>query len=107
MAAVPVLLTPVLLALGGVEEHAAQERVRTTVGALEQLGAERTAPRKIESTAREAAAVMREAHPDGWSLTAGIVVPAAGAGALACGVTLFLYGRPYPAVRPRRKYTDA
>jgi hypothetical protein len=106
VAAVPVLLTPVLLALGGAEEHAAQERVRTTVGALEQLGAERTAPRKIESTAREAAAVMREAHPDGWSLTAGIVVPAAGVGALACGVTLFLYGRPYPAVRPRRKYTD-
>lgn len=106
VAAVPVLLTPVLLALGGAEEHAAQERVRTTVGALEQQGAEGMAPRKIESTAREAAAVMREAHPDRWSLTAGVVVPAAGVGALACGVTLFLYGRPYPAGRPRRKYTD-
>ncbi|MFC4609151.1 hypothetical protein ACFO9E_15190 [Streptomyces maoxianensis] len=107
VAAVPVLLTPVLLAFGGAEEHAAQERVRTTVGDLEKLGADREAPRSIESIARDAAAVMREAHPEGWSLTAGIVVPAAGVGALACGVTLFLYGRPYPAVRPRRKYTDA
>lgn len=106
VAAVPVLLTPVLLAVGGAEEHAAQERVRTTVGVLEHMGAARRAPRTIESTARAAAAVMREAHPDGWSLTAGIVVPAAGVGALACGVTLFLYGRPYPAVRPRREYTD-
>ncbi|MGI5398243.1 hypothetical protein ACQEVG_02055 [Streptomyces sp. CA-135486] len=106
-AAVPVLLTPVLLGIGGATEHGAQQRVRTTVGALETVTADRAAPRRIESTAREAATVMRAAHPDGWSLTAGVVVPAGGVGALACGVTLFLYVRPYPAGRPRRKYTDA
>lgn len=107
VAALPVLVTPVLLAMGGAEEHGAQEQVRTAVGALERVGADRTAPGSIESAAHRAAALMREAHPDSWSLTAGIAVPAAGVGALACGVTLFLYGRPYPAGRTRRKYTDA
>lgn len=103
VAAVPVLLTPVLLAVGGFGEHAAQERSRAAVGRLESVSADDTAPRRIESAAREADAAMREAHPEGWSLTAGVVVPAGGVGALACGVTLFLYGRPYPAVRPRRR----
>ncbi|WP_405890438.1 hypothetical protein OG427_21730 [Streptomyces sp. NBC_00133] len=106
-AAVPVLLTPVLLGIGGAAEHGAQQRVRTTVGALKTVAADRAAPRRIESAAREAASVMRSAHPGGWSLTAGIVVPTGGVGALACGVTLFFYVRPYPAGRPRRKYTDA
>ncbi|MFF3399382.1 hypothetical protein ACFYW6_12755 [Streptomyces sp. NPDC002659] len=105
VAAVPVLLTPALLALGGYGEHAAQERSRAAVGRLESVSADDTAPRRIESAAREADAAMRGAHPEGWSLTAGVVVPAGGAGALACGVTLFLYGRPYPAVRPRRRLT--
>ncbi|MCX4823863.1 hypothetical protein OG883_29115 [Streptomyces sp. NBC_01142] len=107
VAALPVLVTPVLLAMGGAEEHGAQEQVRTAVGALERVGADRTAPGSIESAAHRSAALMREAHPDSWSLAAGIAVPAAGVGAFACGVTLFLYGRPYPAGRPRRKYTDA
>jgi hypothetical protein len=107
VASVPVLLTPVLLAVGGAQEYSAQQRVSSAVGALEQVGADRGAPRRIESTAREAAALMRGAHPDGWSLVAGIVVPAGGLGALACGVTLFLYGRPYPAARTLRKYTEA
>lgn len=106
VASVPVLLTPVLLAVGGAQEHGAQQRVRTAVGELERVGADRRAPRRIETTARDAAALMRGAHPDAWSLTAGILVPAAGVGALACGVTLFLYGRPYPAGRTLRKYTD-
>ncbi|WP_327324339.1 hypothetical protein OG735_18740 [Streptomyces sp. NBC_01210] len=108
VAAVPVLLTPALLAVGGAQEHGAQERVRTAVGALENVRADRvTAPRRIESTALDATAVMRGTHPDGWSMTAGIAVPAGGVGALACGVTLFLYGRPYPAGRTLRKYGDA
>lgn len=106
VASVPVLLTPVLLAVGGAQEHAAQQRVRTAVGELERVGADRTAPRRIESTARDVAALMSGAHPDAWSLTAGILVPSAGVGALACGLTLFLYGRPYPAGRTLRKYTD-
>ncbi|TQK45296.1 hypothetical protein FBY35_6856 [Streptomyces sp. SLBN-118] len=107
VAAVPVLLTPVLLACGGFGEHAAQERARAAVGGLDAVPAGATAPRRIESAAQEAKAAMREAHPEGWSLTAGIVVPAGGVGALACGVTLFLYGRPYPAVRTRRKLRNA
>jgi hypothetical protein len=105
-AAVPVLLTPVLLGIGGAEEHRAQEQVRASVGELETVAANRRAPRKIESTAAEADELMREAHPDGWLLTAGVVVPTGVVGALACGVTLFFYVRPYPAGRPRRKFTD-
>ncbi|MFI1399377.1 hypothetical protein [Streptomyces sp. NPDC020681] len=106
-AAVPVLTAPVLLAFGGAEEHGAQEQVRAELAGLEQVVADRTAPRRIETTARDAAVLMREASPDTWSLTAGVAVPAAGVGALACGVTLFLYGRPYPAARPRRRHPDA
>ncbi|MET7617121.1 hypothetical protein [Streptomyces sp. NPDC005408] len=104
VAAVPVLLTPVLLAFGGAGEHTAQERARTAVGALDAVAADRSAPRRIESAAHTADVAMRDAHPEGWSLTAGVVVPAGGVGALACGVTLFLYVRPYPAGRrPRRR----
>jgi hypothetical protein len=107
VASVPVLLTPVLLAVGGAQEHDAQERVRTTVSTLEQGPAHRDALRRIESTALDADAAMRAAHPDGWSLTAGVTVPAGGAGAVACGLTLFFYVRPYPAGRTIRKYGDA
>ncbi|MFF3322985.1 hypothetical protein [Streptomyces sp. NPDC002889] len=105
---VPVLLAPVLLAAGGTAEHSAQQRVRSEVAELTGISVGRQAPREIEAVERRAADAMRAAHPEGWSLTAGIVVPAGFAGALACGVTLYLYGRPYPAVRfPRRKDADA
>lgn len=105
-AAVPVLLTPVLLAIGGAQEHAAQERVRTVVAGLERVGADPKALGLIESMALDAAAEMRAAHPGGWSLTADISVPVGSLGAVACGVTLFVYARPYPAVRTTRKYGD-
>ncbi|MFD4141930.1 MULTISPECIES: hypothetical protein [unclassified Streptomyces] len=107
-ACVPVLLTPVLLAAGGAEEHAAQQHVRAEVVGLTGIPVGVTAPREIEGAAADAADAMRAAHPDGWALTAGVAVPAGILGALACGVTLYLYGRPYPAARlPRRKDADA
>ncbi|WP_433571671.1 hypothetical protein [Streptomyces sp. CA-251247] len=106
-AAVPVLVTPVLLAAAGAEEHGAQVQVRTDLGVLERVTAGREAPRLIEATAHRTDTVMRGATPDTWSLTAGIASAAAGTGALACGVTLYLYVRPYPPARPRRKYPDA
>ncbi|MFI9584562.1 hypothetical protein ACIHCQ_22605 [Streptomyces sp. NPDC052236] len=106
LAAVPVLLTPVLLAVGGAQEHAAQERVRKVVGKLKQVRENPKALGRIETTARGAADEMRAAHPGGWSLTAGITVPVGGVGAVVCGVTLFVYARPYPAVRTARKYVD-
>ncbi|MGW7465829.1 hypothetical protein ACWGJT_14245 [Streptomyces xantholiticus] len=107
--ALPVLLTPVLLAFGGAQEHGAQQGARSAVAELADVGAVRAAPHAIEDATDTAYARISAANPDGWSLTAGIVVPAAGVGALACGVTLYLYGRPYPAARTtlRRKYTEA
>jgi hypothetical protein len=107
LAAVPVLLTPVLLAVGSSQEHTAQERVRTVVGNLKRAGKDPGALRLIESTALDAAAATRAAHPGGWSLTAGIAVPVGGLGAVVCGITLFVYARPYPAVRAARKYVDS
>ncbi|MEW2631834.1 hypothetical protein AB0903_09275 [Streptomyces sp. NPDC048389] len=107
--ALPVLLTPVLLAVGGAQEQGGQRGARTAVAGLADVGAVRAAPRAIEKATDTAYDRISEADPDGWALTAGIVVPAAGVGALACGVTLYLYGRPYPAARTarRRKYTEA
>ncbi|MGW7360691.1 hypothetical protein ACWGI0_29705 [Streptomyces sp. NPDC054802] len=107
--ALPVLLTPVLLAFGGAQEQGAQQGAGTAVAGLADVGAVRTASRDIEKKTDTAYARISAANPDGWSLTAGVVVPAAGVGALACGVTLYLYGRPYPAARTalRRKYTEA
>ncbi|MFF3289217.1 hypothetical protein [Streptomyces sp. NPDC003023] len=106
--ALPVLITPVLLAFGGAQEHGAQQDVREAAAGLAEVGASTGAPRAIEAATDTAYARMDAANPDGWSLTAGIVVPAAGLGALACGVTLCLYGRPYPAARtPRRQDTEA
>ncbi|WFB05948.1 hypothetical protein LRS74_02055 [Streptomyces sp. LX-29] len=105
VAAVPVLLLPLLLAVGGTQEHSAQRRVRTTVAGLQEVRTDRDAPRRIENTGAAAARQIDAAHPEGWSLTMGIGVACATAGALTCGVTLFLYARPYPTpARSRRKY---
>ncbi|MGW7285641.1 hypothetical protein ACWGH4_09110 [Streptomyces sp. NPDC054847] len=105
--ALPVLVTPLLLAFGGAQEHEAQHDVHAKVAELAEVEADEAAPRAIERAADAAYARMSVADPDGWSLTAGITVPAAGLGAIACGVTLHLYGRPYPAARTRRTSTDA
>ncbi|MFH8929156.1 hypothetical protein ACH4D4_19050 [Streptomyces pristinaespiralis] len=105
--ALPVLVTPLLLAFGGAQEHGAQQDVHAAVAGLADVEADEGAPRAIERAADAAHTRMSVADPDGWSLTAGITVPAAGLGAVACGVTLYLYGRPYPAARTRRTYTDA
>ncbi|MEU0374276.1 hypothetical protein ABZ070_29285 [Streptomyces sp. NPDC006283] len=105
--ALPVLLTPVLLAFGGAQEHDAQESLRAEVAALREVDADPGASTRIEEATDTAYARMDAANPDGWSLTAGIAVPVAGIGALACGVTLFLYGKPYPAGVTRRKRTEA
>ncbi|MGW0699576.1 hypothetical protein ACWD0A_09625 [Streptomyces sp. NPDC002867] len=106
-ASVPVLLTPVLLTVGGAQEHAAQEEVHDAVAQLEYVTAVSGVGREIESVAGGAAARMGSAHPDGWALTAGVAVPVTGLGALACGVTLYLYARPYPPHFTRRKDADA
>ncbi|TVL91020.1 hypothetical protein [Streptomyces sp. SAJ15] len=106
VAAVPVLLLPLLLAVGGTQEQSAQRRARATVAGLQEVRADRDAPRRIEKTGGAAARQIDAAHPEGWSLTMGIVVACAAAGALTCGVTLFLYARPYPTpARSRRKYS--
>ncbi|MEV6399139.1 hypothetical protein AB0M39_30880 [Streptomyces sp. NPDC051907] len=105
--AAPVLLVPVLLAVGGTEEHQAQQRVHREVAALEKVAADGRAPRAIETAESRATTLMRDSHAEGWSLTAGIALPAAAVGALGCGVTLFVYSRPYPAARALRKYADA
>ncbi len=107
LAALPVLITPVLLALGGSDEHGAQVKVHDELDGLKQVTADDDADRRIETVARQADTSMRDATPDTWALTAGVALPVAGVGALACGVTLFLYGRAYPPARPRRKYPDA
>ncbi|MFF8845860.1 hypothetical protein ACF08N_24595 [Streptomyces sp. NPDC015127] len=106
-ASVPVLLTPALLTVGGAQEHAAQADVHHAVAQLEYVTAVSGVGRDIERVATDAAARMRSAHPDGWALTAGIAMPATGLGALACGVTLYLYARPYPPHVARRKDSDA
>lgn len=106
-ASVPVLLTPVLLAVGGCQEHSAQQEVHDGVAELEYVTAVPGVGRVIEGVAGDAADRMASAHPDGWALTAGVAVPVTGLGALACGVTLYLYARPYPSYVARRKDTEA
>ncbi|MFI2368339.1 hypothetical protein [Streptomyces sp. NPDC018833] len=106
-ASVPILLTPVLLTVGGAQEHAAQTGVHHMIAQLKYETAVPGVGRTIEGVADDAAGRMGSAHPDGWALTAGVTVPVTGLAALACGVTLYLYARPYPPHFTRRKDSDA
>ncbi|MGW2114116.1 hypothetical protein [Streptomyces zhihengii] len=102
-ASVPVLLTPVLLGAAGAQEHGAQQRVRAELAALAYVTGGADAPRRIGDAAAAASRALAGSHADGWSLTADVALPVTVAGALGCGLTLFLYGRPYPGRLPRRK----
>ncbi|TXS55651.1 hypothetical protein [Streptomyces sp. t39] len=96
-------MTPVLLGAGGAQEHGAQQRVRDELAALAYVTGGSDAPRRIEGSAAATSHALGGAHAEGWSLTADVLLPVTVAGALGCGLTLFLYGRPYPGRLPRRK----
>ncbi|MFF1959887.1 hypothetical protein ACFVWX_23290 [Streptomyces sp. NPDC058220] len=100
LAVAPVLLALVPLAAGAVIEQGAQRQVGEVAVLIARAGegAEGVTPAargEIRNRAAEMAERIRRARPAGWSATAGVALSVGTAGALACGITLFLYGREY------------
>lgn len=112
--AAPVVLALVVLALGIDGQHRAQQHVRQTTEALGKISVPRgTAGIKqeikneigiddaIEREDEELAANLRGTHPREWTLGAGLSLALGTGGALACGFTLFHYGRRHLAIHWR------
>jgi hypothetical protein len=89
----PVLLALVLLSFAGVTEHSAQQQVGETVTDLTRVDAGATSDSTIETLSGRLSAGLERSHPGEWALAGALALAVGTAGALACGVTLFHYGR--------------
>ncbi|PVE11094.1 hypothetical protein [Streptomyces scopuliridis] len=113
--AVPVLLVLVVLAFGAIGQHEAQRYVRDTAKSLgrisvppaseggikNQIRSEIKADNQIEDKEELLAANLRDTHPGAWTSAAGLALALAAATTVACGFTLFHYGRRHLAIHWR------
>ncbi|MFJ9031599.1 hypothetical protein ACIRQP_24395 [Streptomyces sp. NPDC102274] len=113
--AVPVLLVLVVLAFGAAGQHRAQQYVRHTAGNLgavsvahaagdsikKEIKSEIDTDTLIEEEDEQLAANLRDTHPGTWASAAALALAIASATTVACGFTLFHYGRRHLAIHWR------
>ncbi|MFB6979550.1 hypothetical protein [Streptomyces scopuliridis] len=117
--AVPVLLVLVVLASGAAVQHQAQRHVRHTAENLggisvpqapgdgtekeieSEMKSEIRTDHLIEDEAELLAANLRDTHPGAWTSAAALALALAAATTVACGFTLFHYGRRHLAIHWR------
>ncbi|MFE3140852.1 hypothetical protein [Streptomyces scopuliridis] len=113
--AVPVLLVLVVLAFGAAGQHQAQQYVRHTAESLggisvppapeggikKEIRSEIKTDNLIEEKEELLAANLRDTHPGAWTSAAGLALALAAATTVACGFTLFHYGRRHLAIHWR------
>jgi hypothetical protein len=89
----PVLLALLVLSFGGITEHSAQQRVGGTITDLTRVKADAASDSTIEMLSGRLSADLERSRPGTWALAGALALAVGTAGALACGVTLFHYGR--------------
>ncbi|MCL7377781.1 hypothetical protein [Streptomyces sp. 35G-GA-8] len=113
--AVPVLLVLVVLGFGAAGQHRAQLYVQHTAerlgdiavphtpgdGIKKEIKSEIDTDTLIEEADERLAANLRGTHPGAWAPAAGLALALAAASTVACGFTLFHYGRRHLAIHWR------
>ncbi|WP_329025564.1 hypothetical protein [Streptomyces sp. NBC_00690] len=112
---VPVVLALVMVAFGIAGQHRAQHHVRdmaerlgriavphgANTGIKDEIKNEIGTDARIEGEAERLSADLGNAHPQEWTLIVSVGLALGAAGALACGFTLFHYGRRHLAIHWR------